>query len=228
MTVDLVLATHNAHKVREVQEIVARLAPGVRLVGWTGDAPVEDGVTFAENALIKARAASADTGLPALADDSGIAVDVMGGSPGILSARWSGRHGDDVANRELLLAQLRDVARAHRGAAFVCALALIGSGGTGSGRRRVRRHRAARRRARRRRGQVGGAHRGAGRRHRGVRLRPRLRARRPRDLGGRARSGAEERHQPPGARLRRARTEPADPRGGVNRGRVGPSPTPYR
>ena len=68
-------------------------------------------MTFAENALIKARAASADTGLPALADDSGIAVDVMGGSPGILSARWSGRHGDDVANRELLLAQLRDVAR---------------------------------------------------------------------------------------------------------------------
>ena len=87
--------------------------------------PVEDGVTFAENALIKARALSAATGLPAVADDSGLAVDVLGGAPGIFSARWSGRHGDDVANLELLLAQLSDVRAEHRNAAFVCAAALV-------------------------------------------------------------------------------------------------------
>ena len=81
-------------------------------------------MTFAENALLKARAVAAATGLPALADDSGLAVDVLGGAPGIFSARWSGRHGDDRANLELLLAQLSDVRDEHRGAGFVCAAAI--------------------------------------------------------------------------------------------------------
>ena len=127
----LVLATHNAHKVTELRAILAPALPdldattvvGARDVG--APEPVEDGLTFAENALIKARALAAFTGLPAVADDSGLAVDVLGGSPGIFSARWSGRHGDDTANLELLLAQLADIAPAHRGAHFACAAALV-------------------------------------------------------------------------------------------------------
>jgi XTP/dITP diphosphohydrolase len=86
---------------------------------------VESGVTFEANALLKARTVCAATGLVALADDSGLAVDVLGGSPGIFSARWSGRHGDDRANLDLLLAQLGDVPDGHRGAGFVCAAALV-------------------------------------------------------------------------------------------------------
>ena len=127
----LVLATHNAHKVREVREILAEAIPGFDPEGLVSapdlgaDEPVEDGVTFAENALIKARAISAYTHLPAIADDSGLAVDVLGGAPGIFSARWCGRHGDDRANLDLLLAQLAEVSDAHRGAAFVCAAALV-------------------------------------------------------------------------------------------------------
>ena len=85
---------------------------GARDVG--APEPVEDGVTFAENALIKARALAAFTGLPAVADDSGLSVDVLGGAPGIFSARWAGRHGDDAANLALLLAQLADIAEPHR------------------------------------------------------------------------------------------------------------------
>ena len=84
----------------------------------------ETGVTFAENSLLKARAVAEATGLVAIADDSGLAVDVLGGAPGIFSARWAGRHGDDAANLRLLLAQLADVPDEHRGAAFVCAAAL--------------------------------------------------------------------------------------------------------
>ena len=84
----------------------------------------ETGVTFAENSLLKARAVAEATGLVAIADDSGLSVDVLGGAPGIFSARWAGRHGDDDANLRLLLAQLADVPDAHRGAAFVCAAAL--------------------------------------------------------------------------------------------------------
>jgi XTP/dITP diphosphohydrolase len=87
-------------------------------------------VSFAENALIKARALAAATGLPAIADDSGIAVDVMGGAPGIFSALWSGRHGADTENLELLLAQMTDIPERHRGAAFVCAAALVTPDGT--------------------------------------------------------------------------------------------------
>ena len=129
--VRLVLATHNAHKVRELREILVPALPGLdpaSIVG-AGDVgaaePVEDGLTFAENALIKARAIAAATGLPAVADDSGLVVDVLGGAPGIFSARWSGRHGDDAANLELLLAQLADIAPAHRTARFMCAAALV-------------------------------------------------------------------------------------------------------
>ncbi|WP_019137647.1 RdgB/HAM1 family non-canonical purine NTP pyrophosphatase [Cellulomonas massiliensis] len=131
MSPRLVLATHNAHKVGELRAILAPGLPGLTesdVVG-AGDVgapePVEDGVTFAENALIKARALAAFTGLPAVADDSGLAVDVLGGAPGIFSARWSGRHGDDAANLALLLAQLADVRPEHRGARFVCAAALV-------------------------------------------------------------------------------------------------------
>jgi XTP/dITP diphosphohydrolase len=87
--------------------------------------PVEDGVTFAENALIKARALARQTGLVALADDSGLCVDVLGGAPGVFSARWAGAHGDDVANLQLLLDQLADVPPEHRGAQFTCAAAMV-------------------------------------------------------------------------------------------------------
>jgi XTP/dITP diphosphohydrolase len=91
---------------------------------------VEDQTSFAGNALLKARAACAATGLIAVADDSGLAVDILGGSPGIFSARWSGGHGDDAANNALLLAQLSDIAEEHRGATFVCAAALVAPDGT--------------------------------------------------------------------------------------------------
>lgn len=127
----LVLATHNDHKVVELRQILAPVLPGLdpaAVVGATAlgaPEPVEDGVTFEQNALIKARALAAFTGLPAVADDSGLCVDVLGGAPGIFSARWAGRHGDDVANLELLLAQVADVPAVHRGAQFVCAAALV-------------------------------------------------------------------------------------------------------
>jgi len=127
----VVLATHNAHKIGELRAILTDLLPGIEaqdIVG-AGDVgasePVEDGLTFAANALIKARALAAFTGLPAIADDSGLAVDVLGGAPGIFSARWAGSHASDTANVELLLAQLADIAPEHRGAQFVCAAALV-------------------------------------------------------------------------------------------------------
>jgi XTP/dITP diphosphohydrolase len=90
----------------------------------------ETGVTFAENALLKAHSLAQVTGLPAVADDSGLCVDVLGGAPGIFSARWSGRHGDDRANLDLLLAQLADVDAPHRTAHFACAAALALPDGT--------------------------------------------------------------------------------------------------
>ncbi|MAP63710.1 MAG: non-canonical purine NTP pyrophosphatase, RdgB/HAM1 family [Microbacterium sp.] len=124
----IVLATHNPHKVEEFQAIVAAARPDLEVVGYDGPEPVEDGVTFAENALIKARAASAHTGLPALADDSGICVDVLGGSPGVFSAYWAGHRKDAVANLELLLDQLADVADPHRSARFVSTIALVRPG----------------------------------------------------------------------------------------------------
>ena len=126
----IVLATRNDHKVGELLAILGDVVAELDLevVGLSAypDLPdvVEDGVTFAANATKKATAVADALGLPALADDSGLAVDVLGGAPGIFSARWSGRHGDDRANLELLLAQLADVPDAHRGAGFVCAAAL--------------------------------------------------------------------------------------------------------
>lgn len=131
----LVLASHNAHKLGELRAIlvpadgtgIRGLDPAavVSAADFGAPEPVEDGLTFAANALIKARALARATGLPAVADDSGLAVDVLGGAPGIFSARWAGRHGDDAANLDLLLAQLSDIAPAHRGAQFVCAAALV-------------------------------------------------------------------------------------------------------
>lgn len=127
----LVLATRNSHKLQELREILAPLMPGVDLNSIVSAAefdlpePVEDAVTFAGNALIKARQIAQETGIPAVADDSGLCVDVLGGAPGIFSARWSGKHGDDRANLELLLAQLADVGEANRGAHFACAAALV-------------------------------------------------------------------------------------------------------
>ncbi|WP_308011007.1 RdgB/HAM1 family non-canonical purine NTP pyrophosphatase [Streptomyces sp. AC495_CC817] len=125
----VVLATYNPHKVAEFQQIVARTRPDLEVVGYDGPEPVEDGVTFAENALIKARAAAAHTGLPALADDSGICVDVLGGSPGVFSAYWAGQRKDAAANLELLLDQLRDIADPHRSAHFTSTIALVVPGG---------------------------------------------------------------------------------------------------
>ena len=133
----LVLATRNAHKVVELREILAGSLDraGLELVGLDAFAGLEDvvesGVTFADNALLKARYAAAATGLPALADDSGLAVDVLGGSPGVFSARWAGPLAQaggltkDEANNRLLLSQLADVPDEHRGAGFVCAAALV-------------------------------------------------------------------------------------------------------
>lgn len=118
----VVLATANRGKVAELNRI---LAGAVELVGIDGayEPGPETGATFADNALAKAREAVRHIGLPAVADDSGLAVDALNGMPGVLSARWAGRHGDDTANLELLLAQLADVPDGRRGAAFVCAAA---------------------------------------------------------------------------------------------------------
>lgn len=125
MTMKVVLATHNPHKIAEFQQIVTLTRPDLEIVGYDGPEPVENGVTFAENALIKARAATAHTGLAALADDSGICVDVLGGSPGIFSAYWAGQKKDAQANLDLLLDQLADIADPHRAAQFVSTIALV-------------------------------------------------------------------------------------------------------
>ncbi|MFC5501079.1 RdgB/HAM1 family non-canonical purine NTP pyrophosphatase [Lysinimonas soli] len=117
-----VLATHNAHKVDELRRILGDRLGHHQLIGYDGPEPVEDGDTFEANALIKARAAAVVTGLPAIADDSGIAVDALGGAPGILSARYAGT-GDDRDNYRMLLAKLEGVD--DRAAQFVCAAALV-------------------------------------------------------------------------------------------------------
>lgn len=127
--VRVVLATHNPHKAREFQQLLGAAVPGLEIVTYDGPEPVEDGTSFEENALIKARAAAEHTGLPALADDSGICVDVMGGAPGIFSARWAGAHGDAQGNLRLLLDQLADIPDADRGAHFTATLALVAPGG---------------------------------------------------------------------------------------------------
>lgn len=120
----LVLATHNQGKVDELRAILEPAVPGLTLVAYDGPEPTENGTSFLENAMIKAKAAHQHTGLPALADDSGIAVEILGGSPGIFTAIWSGTK-DNQTNRKLLLAQLKDIAPQHRAAAFVCTLAMV-------------------------------------------------------------------------------------------------------
>jgi XTP/dITP diphosphohydrolase len=140
----LVLATRNPHKVSELRPILAAAFVTAAAAGGGTGAPidlesdlvgvdafphvedvVESGVNYADNALLKARSVCAATGLVAIADDSGLAVDMLGGAPGIFSARWSGTHGNDRANLQLLLAQLGDVPDDHRGAGFICAAALV-------------------------------------------------------------------------------------------------------
>ncbi|WP_219412666.1 RdgB/HAM1 family non-canonical purine NTP pyrophosphatase [Pseudonocardia nigra] len=123
----LLVATRNPGKLRELRRM---LADGPLEVVGLADVPEfpeapETGATFAENALAKALDAANATGLPAVADDSGLAVDALNGMPGVLSARWAGRHGDDVANLELLLGQLADVPDDRRGGAFICSAALV-------------------------------------------------------------------------------------------------------
>jgi len=118
----LVLATHNAHKVEELRRILGDRLEGIELVGYGGPEAIEDGETFEANALIKARAAAVHTGLPAIADDSGISVAALGGAPGIHSARYAGNR-DDAENLDLLLANLGD--SADRTAAFMCAAAFV-------------------------------------------------------------------------------------------------------
>ena len=126
----VVLATHNAHKVEELRRILAPMLPDLEVLAYDGPEPVENGATFTENALIKARAAAAHTGLPAIADDSGICVDVLGGAPGIFSARWGGPARDSEENLRLLLWQISDLADEHRSAHFTCVAAVALPDGT--------------------------------------------------------------------------------------------------
>ncbi|MFE7548121.1 RdgB/HAM1 family non-canonical purine NTP pyrophosphatase [Streptomyces gardneri] len=130
----LILATRNAGKITELHAILADAGLDLELVGADAYPDVPDvketGVTFAENALLKAHALAQATGLPAVADDSGLCVDVLNGAPGIFSARWAGTHGNDRANLDLLLAQLGDIADEHRAAHFACAAALALPDGT--------------------------------------------------------------------------------------------------
>jgi XTP/dITP diphosphohydrolase len=128
------LASRNAKKLAEMQRILAEHAPDVVVVGLDDvaayDEPVEDQPTFEGNALLKAQAGLAATGLPTLADDSGLCVDALNGMPGVLSARWSGPPKSDDRNNALLLAQLEDVPDERRGAHFVCAVAFCHPDGT--------------------------------------------------------------------------------------------------
>ncbi|MEQ4305575.1 RdgB/HAM1 family non-canonical purine NTP pyrophosphatase [Plantactinospora sp. B6F1] len=131
----VLLATRNAKKLTELQRILDH-SLGVQRIQLVGLADVaqyqevpETGLTFGENALLKAREGVKWSNLPTIADDSGLAVDALNGMPGVFSARWSGGHGDDRANLELVLAQIADVPDEHRGAAFVCAAALVLPGG---------------------------------------------------------------------------------------------------
>ncbi|MGB3675678.1 MAG: RdgB/HAM1 family non-canonical purine NTP pyrophosphatase [Candidatus Nanopelagicales bacterium] len=130
----VVLASRNQKKIVEVRRILAEVGSTIELLGLDDlDIDVEDvpetGATFMENALIKARSVVEQTGFAALADDSGLVVDALNGMPGVLSARWAGRHGDDDANLELVINQISDVPDERRGGGFVCAVALVRPGG---------------------------------------------------------------------------------------------------
>jgi len=129
----ILLASRNAKKLAELRRILAPELPAIEVVGLD-DVPAYDevpetGATFADNALIKAREGFAHTGLPTVADDSGLAVDALNGMPGVLSARWSGKHGDDQGNLRLVLDQLGDTPDDRLGAEFRCAVALVDAGG---------------------------------------------------------------------------------------------------
>ena len=128
----LLLATRNEAKLAELRRILAPLVDA-EVVGLSDfpayEEPPETGATFMENALQKAREAVRRTRLPAVADDSGLAVDALNGMPGVLSARWAGRGRDDAANLRLVLDQIADVPDDRRGAAFLCAAALVTPGG---------------------------------------------------------------------------------------------------
>ena len=125
----VVLATNNAHKLAELRRIVTEAARDIEVLGLADlpryPEPAETGRTFAENALLKARACLAATGLPAVADDSGLEVDVLNGMPGVRSARWAGPQASDADNNALLLRQLHDVPVDERTARFVCAMAAV-------------------------------------------------------------------------------------------------------
>jgi XTP/dITP diphosphohydrolase len=127
------LASRNRKKVVEMERLLREYAPDVEVLGIDDvegyDEPVEDQPTFEGNALLKARAGFENTGLPSLADDSGLCVDALNGMPGVLSARWAGPPKSDERNNELLLAQLADVPDERRGAHFACAVALVHEGG---------------------------------------------------------------------------------------------------
>jgi XTP/dITP diphosphohydrolase len=129
----ILLASRNSKKLQELRRILTPSVPGLEVVGLDDvaayDALPESGATFEDNALLKAREGYAHSGLPAVADDSGLAVDALNGMPGVLSARWSGRHGDDAANLQLVLDQLADTPDERLGAAFVCAVAFVGPDG---------------------------------------------------------------------------------------------------
>lgn len=133
MTRRIVLATRNPGKIAELRRILADADTDVELVGTEAFADLPDvaetGTTFAANAVLKARAVAEHTGLPAIADDSGLCVDALNGMPGIFSARWAGGHGDDERNLDLVLGQLSDVPDERRGARFVCAAAVALPGG---------------------------------------------------------------------------------------------------
>ena len=127
----LVLASKNAHKLVEMRDILSQLGVEVVLESDVGaDVDVEEtGATFAENAALKAAAFAAASGLPTVADDSGLCVDALGGAPGVYSARYCGRHGDDEANNDKLLEAMREVPAGRRGARFVSAVCLMLPGG---------------------------------------------------------------------------------------------------
>jgi XTP/dITP diphosphohydrolase len=129
----LLLASRNPKKLAELRRILTPAVPALTVLSLD-DVPAydevpESGATFADNALIKAREGYAHTGVLTVADDSGLVVDALGGMPGVLSARWAGRHGDDEANLRLVLAQLADTPDERLSAAFVCAVALVGPNG---------------------------------------------------------------------------------------------------
>lgn len=131
---DLLVASRNPKKLAELRRVLDGAGvSGLRLLSLDDVAPFEEapetGATFEENALAKARDAYRASGLPSVADDSGLAVDALNGMPGVLSARWAGAHGDDVANLRLLLGQLGDVPDERRGGAFVSACALVSPAG---------------------------------------------------------------------------------------------------